>query len=433
MQVKDLMSKRPVVVTPHDSIYKVKRIFEKRRIWTIYVVNELNIPIGVITRKDWLNRTGPSTKTVRSIMSNGAYTLNQNDDPPKAMSKLDSYCVNSLGVIDDKGQLVGVVTRHDLKNTVQDVNEDHYSDNDSAFALIFSFIKNVIVFALILGLILYLFFPNILFNILSNYQFNVKTNTNDYVLLDEPSAQTQDKKDTVPRSIDLPIHVNIAPFLSKTESPSPGLISAIYIPNDILNGINARFPAETSEFKYCLYGRRDGNSLIITEIKEPPYYSRTPMMANTEKCPSSSWGFIHSHPEAGCLLSDGDIEILKTEGFPIMGVMCEVNRFAFYTINNPQNTVKIYSTNLDNEYRALDSFDITPQTPCPGERYCIGRCWLGCTSHQIWTCTSNGGECPADPTNCPPGEYSCLGRCWLGCPAGQTWQCTSSGGMCILR
>ena len=216
--------------------------------------------------------------------------------------------------------------------------------------------------------------------------------------------------------------------------PSFAKISAIYISDRIINELNSKFLVEKDEFQFCLYGRRLGENLIITDASEPNYQFRSPMLHTADRCPSNSWGFIHSHPVGNCMLSDGDKDILSNEGFPIQGTICETNRFAIYTVGNSQNTVQIIRTTLDGQNNPTNSVDITPKTPCSGEMYCLGRCWIGCSSpYEIWKCTPSGGLCEGNPNNCPPGQQSCSGRCWTGCTSQGTWTCTSTGGMCVCN
>jgi len=214
---------------------------------------------------------------------------------------------------------------------------------------------------------------------------------------------------------------------------NPISISAFYITESDLAKLNSKFSTERLEFRYCLFGESYKNGVLITNMVEPEYQSRSQSSLWATECPSTSVGFIHSHPEGdGCILSSGDISTLNSEHFPIQGVMCEKNRITIFTKDKPKNFIPIYavSTNSNN---VVSSRDITPRTACIGERFCDGTCWNGCNTGGVWSCTPQGGHCQygPDPKHCPPDfPNSCLGTCWDGCRAGGVWSCTSQGGHC---
>ena len=214
---------------------------------------------------------------------------------------------------------------------------------------------------------------------------------------------------------------------------NPISISAFYITESDLAKLNYKFSTEKLEFRYCLFGESYKNGVLITNMVEPEYQSRSQSSLLATECPSTSVGFIHSHPgDDGCILSSGDISTLNSEHFSIQGVICEKNRITIFTKDKPKNFIPIYavSTNSNN---VISSRDITPRTACVGERFCDGTCWNGCNTGGVWSCTPQGGHCQygPDPKHCPPDfPNSCLGTCWDGCRAGGVWSCTSQGGHC---
>lgn len=216
--------------------------------------------------------------------------------------------------------------------------------------------------------------------------------------------------------------------LSSKEPPS-----AIYLKDDVSAVINRRFMNDNQEFRFCLFGKSFNGGFLITDLTEPKvdYSSSTSITA--QECPSSSAGFIHSHPEAGCILSEDDKNTFRSESFPIVGVICEANRFTFYTSRSLTDYIPVYIVKTDTSNNPIEQTDVTPTTPCPKEYFCNGTCWLGCGAHEIWSCTPQGGHCEADPNNCPPGQYSCIGRCWLGCNSQGSWRCTPNGGNCVCN
>lgn len=173
----------------------------------------------------------------------------------------------------------------------------------------------------------------------------------------------------------------------------PRSISAIYVAENDIVKLNSKFSTDNLEFRFCLFGDSYKNGILISSMIETDYQSRSTTKFLATECPSSSIGFIHSHPTDGnCQLSSGDISTLNSEPFPIQGVICEKNRITFYTKSNPKNYIPIYEVSMSAN-NVIYSKDITPQTACSGERLCNGQCWLGCSGGAVWSCTAQRGMC----------------------------------------
>lgn len=222
----------------------------------------------------------------------------------------------------------------------------------------------------------------------------------------------------------------------------PENISGVYLTHNVVDYLNYRISAEKYEFLFCLNGIYKNDKLIITNYVEIDYDLRAPSFVKGAVCPLTSVGTVHSHPDAGCIPSDEDGVFFYNQSFPILGIICEINRIVFYTkessakrvyeavVNKRYVPIATYKTILNNDSLPISTIDITPKTPCPGERYCYGECFAPCASGYLWKCTTSGVKCDLTPNGCPTGTSYCNGECWQDCPSGQKWQCTSSGGVC---
>ncbi len=116
MKVKEVMSKNPLSVPSTTPIKEVADLFKQYPFWTIFIVDSNNL-VGVVTRNDIKNRSRGHklSDPISSIMSKKVFQIDQEEDVEKAIHQMDFHHSSSLAVV-DKGRLCGVVTRHDIQN-----------------------------------------------------------------------------------------------------------------------------------------------------------------------------------------------------------------------------------------------------------------------------------------------------------------------------
>jgi uncharacterized protein YkwD len=134
VKVKEIMNKNPVIVLPDTPIHELEKIFQRNKFWSIYI-GDKNSFIGVVTRKDIQNRAGsyPLTTPVRSIMSNGVISIDENADIEDAQRLLSSKKINGIAVTRN-GKHVGIVTRYDIK-TKSNVRGTRFIEGFSVLAI----------------------------------------------------------------------------------------------------------------------------------------------------------------------------------------------------------------------------------------------------------------------------------------------------------
>jgi proteasome lid subunit RPN8/RPN11 len=182
-------------------------------------------------------------------------------------------------------------------------------------------------------------------------------------------------------------------------------VKSIYIPSNIIASFNNKFSTEQYEFRLCLYGTKYEDGLLITSYVEPQYSYRGTMGLTATDCDSSSIGFIHSHPNGDCIFSEDDKSLLLAQNKPVQGVICGINRIAFYTPSSLDNSIKVYSVANTSQNMIVSNTDITMSysSRCPRDDYfCNGTCWHGCNNGGRWRCTPSGGhcDCPQYAPNC---------------------------------
>ncbi|QZY56281.1 sigma-54-dependent Fis family transcriptional regulator [Crassaminicella profunda] len=113
MKVKDLMTKDPIVVTVNDTLNDVVKIFISNRIDGAPVVDKYGKLISIITKtelmKAFVNKVSPLT-CIDKISSKRVITINEDADIKDAWDA----GVGRLPVVNENGNLVGILTRTDL-------------------------------------------------------------------------------------------------------------------------------------------------------------------------------------------------------------------------------------------------------------------------------------------------------------------------------
>jgi hypothetical protein len=176
-------------------------------------------------------------------------------------------------------------------------------------------------------------------------------------------------------------------------------VSKLYVTQDVLNQLKNIWDSTENEFRSCMYVERYKDSFLINRLSQPSVTSSTPYGILADDCPLDSIGQIHSHSLYEiCLLSTknnnavneprADAEVLSTQSYPFMGIMCGPEKISIYRKNNQENSIALMLVNNDESIQ-----DITVTNPCQGDRYCNGKCWGPCDAVHTWTCTNQGALC----------------------------------------
>ncbi len=118
-KAKDVMTKNPQVVTADASVQEAARLMKSEDTGVLPVVESQGARrvVGVITDRDIALRVvaeGRSSATVRDAMSTGVRTARQDDDLKDVMKVMASEQVRRVPIVDDSGELVGIVSQADI-------------------------------------------------------------------------------------------------------------------------------------------------------------------------------------------------------------------------------------------------------------------------------------------------------------------------------
>lgn len=117
MKVKDLMTKKVLVLKPYDTFEDAARLFVKNKIDGAPVVDKDGKLISIITKTDLmkaiLNKSKMNTK-IEALQLKKVITINSETDIEDALK----YKIGRLPIIDKNNKVVGIITHTDLINNL---------------------------------------------------------------------------------------------------------------------------------------------------------------------------------------------------------------------------------------------------------------------------------------------------------------------------
>lgn len=117
MKVKDLMTRNVEAAYPSDTIQAVARRMADGDFGYMPVCDARKV-IGAVTDRDLTVRALaaglPPSTPVAEVMTNASTVLRVDDDAEEVLEKMGETQVRRLPVVDDLGELVGVVSIGDL-------------------------------------------------------------------------------------------------------------------------------------------------------------------------------------------------------------------------------------------------------------------------------------------------------------------------------
>lgn len=124
MKVKDLMTKDVVTVLKFDSIISAAKKMKDNDIGMVVVVDDRNEVLGVLTDRDIVIRAvfiNAIDGFVDDIMTPNPATITPNEDITKALEMMGEYQLKRLVVTNDAKKVVGVLS-------LSDIARSHYTN-----------------------------------------------------------------------------------------------------------------------------------------------------------------------------------------------------------------------------------------------------------------------------------------------------------------
>ncbi len=138
MLVKEWMASQPVVVDENTSIMKATQLMKEHHIRRIPVVRD-DMLVGIVSDRD-IKEAAPSKATsldvhelyyllseikVRDIMTKNPLVLKENDSVERAAVIMLENTISGLPVVNDKGQVVGMITQTDILKVMISITGIH--------------------------------------------------------------------------------------------------------------------------------------------------------------------------------------------------------------------------------------------------------------------------------------------------------------------
>jgi CBS domain-containing protein len=122
MKNSDIMTKDLVYSLPSDMVSDVAKLMKNEDIGPVLIVDESNNGkrlVGIVTDRDLALKVvgegrDPNSTRVEDVMTGSLVTCRADDDVENAMRAMAQNQLRRIPVVDDSGQLVGIISQADV-------------------------------------------------------------------------------------------------------------------------------------------------------------------------------------------------------------------------------------------------------------------------------------------------------------------------------
>lgn len=116
MQVKGVMSKKVITVSPSTTVVDAAKLLREKRIGCLIVV-EGKKPVGIVTERDFVYRIVAEGKNLSTpigeVMTRDLRVVGRDHEIQDVVNIMKAHLIRRLPVV-DKGELVGIITMKDI-------------------------------------------------------------------------------------------------------------------------------------------------------------------------------------------------------------------------------------------------------------------------------------------------------------------------------
>ncbi|AOL17704.1 histidine kinase [Sulfolobus sp. A20] len=123
--VSDYMKTQVLTVDRNTSLKEIAIIMTKNNIGSVIVVDR-DKPVGIITERDIVKAIGNGkdlSARAEEIMTTNLIMVRQDSPITGALSLMRSYNIRHLPVVDDQGNLKGIISIRDVARAIDDMIE----------------------------------------------------------------------------------------------------------------------------------------------------------------------------------------------------------------------------------------------------------------------------------------------------------------------
>ncbi len=117
MGIKNVSRKNVVTASPDTPVKEIAKLMRDRNVGSVIIVEE-NRPVGIVTDRDItirvLGNDQPAEIPVKNIMTENPVTLKEDEGIFEALERIKDFGVRRFPVVDNKGNLTGIVTVDDF-------------------------------------------------------------------------------------------------------------------------------------------------------------------------------------------------------------------------------------------------------------------------------------------------------------------------------
>ncbi|QIW25128.1 CBS domain-containing protein [Sulfolobus sp. S-194] len=123
--VKEYMKTQVISVTKDTKLSEVAKVMTEKNIGSVIVVDG-NKPVGIITERDIVKAIGKgkSLETrAEEFMTASLITIREDSPITGALALMRQFNIRHLPVVDDKGNLKGIISIRDITRAIDDMFE----------------------------------------------------------------------------------------------------------------------------------------------------------------------------------------------------------------------------------------------------------------------------------------------------------------------
>ena len=122
MKNSDIMTKDLIYSRPSDMVSDVAQLMKEEDIGPVLIVDDSNDGkrlVGIVTDRDLAIKvvgegSDPQNTRVEDVMTESLVTVRASDDVQSAMQAMAQNQLRRIPVVDDSGQLVGIISQADV-------------------------------------------------------------------------------------------------------------------------------------------------------------------------------------------------------------------------------------------------------------------------------------------------------------------------------
>ncbi len=119
LRVSDVMTVNVVTVRPDNTVVEAARKMAENGVGSVLVVDERGTLIGILTEGDIVRRVvarglNPAETHVEEVMTRNPVTIYEDAALDAAAELMRERGIGHLPVVNEKGRLVGIITRSDI-------------------------------------------------------------------------------------------------------------------------------------------------------------------------------------------------------------------------------------------------------------------------------------------------------------------------------